>query len=46
MNKYVFVIFVAFLFSCQQEKVQPSDDIEETLKAVVVGETYAYMEKD
>ncbi len=46
MNKYVFVIFVALLFSCQQEKMQPSGDIEETLKAVVVGETYAYMEKN
>ena len=46
MNKYIFVIFVALLFSCQQEKMQPSEDIQETLKAVVVGETYAYMEKD
>lgn len=46
MNKYVFVIFIAILFSCQQEKMQSSEDIEETLKAVVVGETFAYMEKD
>lgn len=46
MNKYVFIIFVAFLFSCQQEKMQHSEDIKETLKAIVVGETYAYMEKD
>ena len=46
MNKYIFVIFVALLFSCQQEKMQPSEDIQETLKAVVVGETYAYREKD
>ena len=46
MNKYVFVIFIAILFSCQQEKMQSSEDIEEDLKAVVVGETFAYMEKD
>lgn len=46
MNKYVFVIFIAILFSCQQEKIQSSEDIEEDLKAVVVGETFAYMEKD
>ena len=46
MNKYVFVIFVALLFSCQQEKTSPSEDTKETLKAIVVGETFAYMEKD
>lgn len=46
MNKCVFVIFIAILFSCQQEKMQSSEDIEEDLKAVVVGETFAYMEKD
>lgn len=46
MNKYVFVICVALLFSCQQEKTPPSEDIKETLKTIVVGETFAYMEKD
>ncbi len=46
MNKYVFLIYVALLFSCQQEKMSPSEDMKETLKAIVVGETYAYMEKD
>ena len=46
MNKYVFVISVALLVSCQQEKTPPIEDVKETLKAVVVGETNAYMEKD
>ena len=46
MNKYVLVICVATLFSCQQEKTQPSKEIKETIKAIVVGETFAYMEKD
>ncbi len=46
MNKYVLIICVALLISCQQEKITPSEDIEESLKAIVVGETYAYKEKD
>jgi len=46
MNKYILVISIALLFSCQQEKMTTPDDIQETLKEVVVGETYAYMEKD
>ena len=46
MNKYILLIYVALLCSCQQEKLSPAEDIKETLKAVVVGETYAYMEKD
>jgi len=46
MNKYVFVMIIALLFSCQQEKVSPSENVEETLKTVVEGETLAYMEKD
>ena len=46
MNKNVFIICVALLFSCQQEKMLPSEDTKETLKEIVVGETYAYMEKD
>lgn len=46
MNKYISVICVVLLFSCQQGNTPPSEDIEETLKAIVVGETNAYMEKD
>jgi len=46
MNKYVLVISIALLFSCQQEKMPTSEDVQETVKAVVVGETNAYMEKD
>ncbi len=46
MDKYVFVICVTLLFSCQQEKMPAYEGIKETLKATVVGETYAYMEKD
>ena len=46
MNKYVFVMIITLLFSCQQEKVSSSEDVEETLKTVVEGETLAYMEKD
>jgi len=46
MNKCVFVICIALLFSCSQEKIASSAGIEETLKAIVVGETNAYMEKD
>ena len=46
MQKYIFVIFVALLISCQQEKTTTAEDIKETLKAIVVEETYAYMEKD
>ena len=46
MKKYVLAICIALLFSCQQEKAPYSDDIKETLKAIVEGETNAYMEKD
>ncbi|MFT7037222.1 MAG: hypothetical protein ACJA2S_005766 [Cyclobacteriaceae bacterium] len=46
MNKSVFIICVALLFSCQQGKTPVTEDIKETLKEIVVGETYAYMEKD
>jgi len=46
MNKYVFVMIIALLFSCQQEKISSPEDVKETLKTVVEGETYAYMEKD
>lgn len=37
---------VALLFSCQEEKALSSEVIQESLKAIVEGETYAYMEKD
>ena len=46
MNRYFFVIFVALLFSCQQEEAAPAEDVRETLKEIVEGETYAYMQKD
>jgi len=37
---------IILLFSCQQEKSVPKGDSEEAIKAVVTGETYAYMKKD
>ncbi len=49
MNKIIFALCITFLFSCQQEKIQspePTEEIEQAIKAVVEGETYAYMEKD
>ncbi len=46
MNKYAFIVSIALLVSCQQEKTAPTEDIKETLKTIVVGETLAYMEKD
>ena len=46
MNKYAFLIFIAIIFSCQQEKKSANEDMKETIKEVVEGETYAYMEKD
>ena len=46
MNKYLFVMCVALFFSCNNEKTPTSADIKETLKTLVEGETYAYMEKD
>jgi len=46
MNKYILVICVALLFSCQQEKTPQPEDVKENLKEFVEGETYAYMEKD
>lgn len=46
MNKYVFVIIVVLLYSCQQEKKSTLEDVKETLKTVVEEETYAYMDKD
>ena len=46
MRIYICVIIAVILISCQQEKMPTSEDIKENLKAIVVGETYAYMEKD
>lgn len=46
MNKFILVIFITMLVSCQQEKLEPVGNVKEVLKAVVVGETNAYMEKD
>ena len=46
MKTIILVVCTAMLFSCQQEKSLPSEDNEEAIKAVVTGETHAYMEKD
>jgi len=46
MNKYISGLCIVLLFSCQQEKLIPNEDSEEAIKAVVTGETYAYMKKD
>lgn len=46
MNKCVVVFCLAWLFSCSQEKTSVAEDVKEALKAIVVGETNAYMEKD
>lgn len=45
MKTSVFAICVALLFSCQQQ-TKATENVKETLKAVVVGETVAYVEKD
>ena len=46
MKKHVFALCVVLLFSCERKKIVPSGDIKESIKAIVTGETYAYMEKD
>jgi len=55
MKNFIFIIFTLLLFSCNPKENATSEDpkvtttpenIKETLKAVVEGETYAYMEKD
>lgn len=46
MKNYILISCITLLFSCTQEKLDSSDVIKESLKAVVVGETNAYMEKD
>lgn len=46
MKKYAFVICVLLLASCQEEKTANHEAVKEAVKAVVAGETLAYMEKD
>ena len=46
MRKYILGICTLLLFSCQEEKVILTENIEEAIKAFVTEETYAYMEKD
>ncbi|SRR6056297_350938 len=46
MKHYILLSCITLLFSCQQERLNSSDTVKESLKAVVVGETNAYMEKD
>ena len=46
MKNSIFVLSILLLISCQTQKTESSEAIEESLKAVVVGETSAYMEKD
>jgi len=45
MNNYL-LLFILLLPSCHSNIDLPPQDIEETLKEIVEGETYAYMEKD
>lgn len=46
MKKCVLGLCVLFLLSCQQESSKTSESINEDIKAVVTGETFAYIEKD
>ncbi len=46
MKNYVWGLFALFIFSCQQEKAVSPEAAQEEIKAVVTGETLAYMEKD
>lgn len=46
MKKYVLGLCVLFLVSCKQESTVSSELTKEAIKAVVTGETLAYMEKD
>src|SRR6056297_3458607 len=46
MKNSILAMSVVLLISCQQNRKKSSKAIEESLKAVVVGETKAYMEKD
>jgi len=46
MKKYVLIICVLTLFSCQQANKENPEFVKEAIKAVVTEETLAYMEKD
>lgn len=46
MKKYAVGICVLLLMSCKQENLASSESTKEAIKAVVTGETVAYMEKD
>lgn len=46
MKNLMLALCAAMLFSCQPETITPNEAVKEALKAVVVGETLAYMEKD
>ncbi len=45
MKKYV-ISFYFLIVSCNGHKIQTTEAIKEDIKAVVIGETRAYMEKD
>lgn len=45
MKKYVFVIGMTLLFSCQSTTTS-TEDVKATLKSIVEGETNAYIEKN
>ena len=46
MKKYVLGLSVLLLLSCKQENSVSPETIDEAIKAVLTGETFAYMEKD
>ena len=46
MKNYVFGLCAVLFFSCQQERDKSPEADKEAIKAVVTGETFAYMEKD
>lgn len=47
MPRYIiFPLLLTLLLSCQQRAEPTPQEIKETLKEIVVGETNAYMEKD
>lgn len=46
MKNYVLGLCVVLLFSCQEDKAVDPEAAKEAIKAIVTGETRAYMEKD
>lgn len=46
MKNSILAMSIVLLISCQTQKTKSSETIEDSLKAVVVGETNAYIEKD